>query len=277
MSDRTIWQGYGLVISDSGYTASSLFHMNGKRVFGADSDFTTLAFALLDYLSQNGIEFEMIKMDENFDAELISKCFELEQINEEDECSVIMKSHDSSISLAITGGDFSEDDFYQPELELDEEFYSNINDAWNLETSLQHVSQGAYVSSQQHTEASTARLRLLAQVGTNGLTWPPRELQDDGSRPSETVNLKITSMYYLGQNYQQAVHHLNLASRSPILGGITTIFAEFEEGPRGVFMLSDESGNPEIMIGMEFNLAVRRLYAQEGIMRYSLKAIGSNK
>jgi len=276
MSDRTIWQGYGLVISDSGYTASSLFHVNGKRVFGADSDFTTLAFALLDYLNQNGIEFEMIKMDENFDAELISKCFELEQTSEE-ECSVIMKSHDSSISLTITSGDFSENDFYQPEFELDEEFHANITEAWNLETSSQHVSQGAYVSSQQHTQAYTARLRLLAQVGTTGLTWPPRELQDDGTRPSETVNLK---------NYVKVLSWTKLSAggapsefsiRSPILGGITTIFAEFEKGPRGVFMLSDESGNPEIMIGMEFNLAVRRLYAQEGIMRYSLKAISSNK
>jgi len=277
MSDRTVWQGYGLVISDSGYTASSLFHVNGKRVFGADSDFTTLAFALLDYLSQNGIEFEMIKMDENFDAELISKCFELRQLRDEDECSVVMKSHDASISLTITGGDFSEDNFYKPELELDEEFYSNISEAWNLETSSQHVSQGAYVSSQQHTEASTARLRLLAQVGTSGLTWPPRELQDDGSRPSEAGNLKNNVKVLSWTKLSAGGAPSEFSIRSPILGGITTIFAEFEEGPRGVFMLSDESGNPEIMIGMEFNLAVRRLYAQEGIMRYSLKAISSNK
>lgn len=276
MSDRTIWQGYGLVISDSGYTASSLFHVNGQRVFGADSDYTTLAFALLDYLSQNGIEFEMIKMDENFDAELISKCFELEQTGEE-ECSVTMKSHNSSISLAITGGDFSENDFYQPDLELDEEFHANINEAWNLETSLQHVSQGAYVSSQQHTEASTARLRLLAQVGTNGLTWPPRELQDDGSRPSETVNLRNNVNVLSWTKLSAGGAPSEFSIRSPILDGITTIFAEFDEGPRGVFMLSDELGHPEIQIGMDFNLAVRRLYAQEGIMRYSLKAIGSNK
>ena len=276
MSDRTVWQGYGLVISDSGYTASSLFHVNGKRVFGADSDYTTLAFALLDYLSQNGIEFEMIKMDENFDAELISKCFELEQTSEE-ECSVTMKSYDSSISLAITGGDFSENDFYQPDLELDEEFHASINEAWKLETSSQHVSQGAYVSSQQHTEASTARLRLLAQLGTTGLTWPPRELQDDGSRPSETVNLKNKVKVLSWTKLSAGGAPSEFSIRSPILEGITTIFAEFEEGPRGVFMLSDESGNPEIRIGMEFDLAVRRLYAQEGIMRYSLKAIGSNK
>ena len=276
MSDRTVWQGYGLVISDSGYTASSLFHVNGKRVFGADSDYTTLAFALLDYLSQNGIEFEMIMMDENFDADLISKCFELEQTSEED-CSVTMKSHDSSISLAITGGNFSENDFYQPDLELDQEFHAKINEAWNLETSLQHVSQGAYVSSQQHTEASTARLRLLAQLGTTGLTWPPRELQDDGSRPSETVNLKNKVKVLSWTKLSAGGAPSEFSIRSPILEGITTIFAEFEEGPRGVFMLSDESGNPEIRIGMEFDLAVRRLYAQEGIMRYSLKAIGSNK
>lgn len=276
MSDRTLWQGYGLVISDSGYTASSLFHVNGKRVFGADSDFTTLAFALLDYLSQNGVEFEMIKMDENFDTELISKCFALEQ-NSETECSVIMKSHDSSISLAITGGDFSENDFYQPKFELDEEFHAKITEAWNLETSSQHVSQGAYVSSQQHTEASTARLRLLAQVGATGLTWPPRELQDDGSRTSENVNLKNNVKVLSWTKLSAGGAPSEFSIRSPILGGITTIFAEFEEGPRGVFMLSDESGNPEIRIGVEFNLAVRRLYAQEGIMRYSLKAIGSNK
>ncbi len=275
MSDRTIWQGYGMVISDSGYTASSLFHTNGQRVFGADSDHTTLAFALLDYLEQNRIEFEMIKMDQHINSELISKCFGIVTPGDEDECSVIMKSHDSSISLSITGGDFSDTDFYAAEIEINEQLSNQISEAWKTESNIQHVSQGAYVSSQQHTEASIARLRLQAQRGTNGLTWPPRELQDDGSRTSETVNLKNCVKVLSWTKLSAGGAPSEFSIRSPILGGLTTIFAEFEEGPRGVFMLSDELENVKIEIGMKFNLSVRRLYAQEGIIRYSLKAIGS--
>ena len=60
--------------------------------------------------------------------------------------------------------------------------------------------------------------------------------------------------------------------RSPILGGITTVLIEFSEGPKGVFLLADDEANQR-QIGDFVNLVVRRIYAQEGIMRYGTKAI----
>ena len=47
------------------------------------------------------------------------------------------------------------------------------------------------------------------------------------------------------------------------------------DGPNGVFLLvDDDATNPEI--GASVDLVVRRLYAQEGLIRYGLKAILNN-
>ena len=273
MSDRTIWHGYGLVISENGYTASSLIHVDEKRVFGADSDHNTLAFALLDYLEKHGTIFEMIDMSHEFDSKLINKCFGLTQKGEDDECSVTLQGHEASISLCITGGSFDETDFSEPTICGDAELLAKISDAWNNEMDAKHVSQGAYVSSQQHDESSIARLRLNAQVGSTGLVWPPRELQYDGTRTEEIQQLENTVEVLSWTKLSAGGAPSEFSIRSPLLGGITTIFAGFNRGPRGVFMLSDDLRNPEVKMGEEFTLAVRRLYAQEGKMRYSLKAI----
>lgn len=273
MSDRTIWHGYGLVISENGYTASSLIQVDEKRVFGADSDHNTLAFALLDYLEKHGTIFEMIDMSDEFDSGLINNCFGLSQKGEDDDCFVTMHAHDACISLCITGENFDEADFFEPRISGDAEILAKISDAWHDEIDVKHVSQGAYVSSQQHDESSIARLRLSAQVGSENLIWPPRELQYDGTRTEDILQLenKVKVLSWTKLSAGGAPSEFSI--RSPILGGITTIFAGFDEGPKGVFMLSDDLGNPEVKMGDKFSLAVRRLYAQEGKMRYSLKAI----
>lgn len=273
MSDRTIWHGYGLVISEVGYTASSLISVGGKRVFGADSDYNTMAFALLDYLEQHGTEFEMIDMSKEFDSHLINKCFALQQKEDTDDCTVYLRAHEASISLNIADGSFTESDFYPPNIEGDDAFLAKISEAWSHELDSKHVSQGAYVSSQQHDESSIARLRLNAQVGTENLIWPPRELQYDGSRTIEVTQMKNKVEVLSWTKLSAGGAPSEFSIRSPILGGITTIFAGFDEGPKGVFMLSDDLGNPEVKLGEHYSLAVRRLYAQEGKMRYSLKAI----
>ena len=58
--------------------------------------------------------------------------------------------------------------------------------------------------------------------------------------------------------------------RAPLLGGITTVFVRFEQGPRGVFLLVDDEDN-DPKIGDQVQFAIRRIYAQEGYIRYGLK------
>ncbi|MED5308266.1 MAG: ACP synthase, partial [Candidatus Thermoplasmatota archaeon] len=59
------------------------------------------------------------------------------------------------------------------------------------------------------------------------------------------------------------------------LGGICTVMVETLDGPNGVFLLVDDQNlTPQIDDSVE--LVVRRLYAQEGVIRYGAKAIISD-
>ena len=44
-----------------------------------------------------------------------------------------------------------------------------------------------------------------------------------------------------------------------------------KDGPSGVFLVVDDE-EPELSMELEMELVVRRIYAQEGIIRYGLKA-----
>jgi uncharacterized OB-fold protein len=46
----------------------------------------------------------------------------------------------------------------------------------------------------------------------------------------------------------------------------------FEEGPSGVFLYADGHEN-DVSIDDEVHLVVRRVYAQDGVLRYGRKAI----
>jgi hypothetical protein len=55
------------------------------------------------------------------------------------------------------------------------------------------------------------------------------------------------------------------------LGGISTVLLQLDDGPKGVFLtVDDEDSLFEMEASME--LVFRRLYAQEGFIRYGLKA-----
>ena len=60
------------------------------------------------------------------------------------------------------------------------------------------------------------------------------------------------------------------AIRAPFWAASQLSWFETTDGPNGVFLLvDDEINNPQI--GASVELVVRRLYAQEGLMRYGLK------
>jgi uncharacterized OB-fold protein len=53
---------------------------------------------------------------------------------------------------------------------------------------------------------------------------------------------------------------------------VSTVLVAFDEGPKGVFMLADdEQGTPAVDGKVRFE--VRRLYGQDGMMHYGLKAV----
>ena len=58
--------------------------------------------------------------------------------------------------------------------------------------------------------------------------------------------------------------------RAPILDGISTVYVLFEEGNRGVFLLTDDQ-NKKPEIGLSGEVVVRKIYSQEGEVRYGTK------
>ena len=59
--------------------------------------------------------------------------------------------------------------------------------------------------------------------------------------------------------------------RAPVLGGVSTVLLELEDGPNGVFLTVDDEES-DLDFGRSMELVLRRIYAQEGFIRYGLKA-----
>jgi uncharacterized OB-fold protein len=164
-------------------------------------------------------------------------------------------------------------ELWEPEggLEVDEEFHQQITLAWEKECLPEHVSQGAYVSQQQYQEGAAARLNLMSQKVDGELIWPPRQMDAKGSlMPQASIPLQENATIESWTKLAAAGAPSEFSIRAPLLGGITTVFVRFEQGPRGVFLLvDDEDNNPKI--GDQVQFAIRRIYAQEAYIRYGLK------
>jgi uncharacterized OB-fold protein len=55
------------------------------------------------------------------------------------------------------------------------------------------------------------------------------------------------------------------------LGGISTVFVQLDDGPKGVFLVVDDE-DATLEMDAPIELVLRRVYAQEGFIRYGLKA-----
>ena len=148
---------------------------------------------------------------------------------------------------------------------------SQLDEQWKIE--VEGVSQGAYVSQAQHTIATPSRLGLKAQVDHEQLVWPPRQLNASGKRiESANEQLSETATILTWTRLSAAGAPSEFSGRAPILDGVSTVLVQFPEGPKGVFMLADDEQNdPAIDASVGFD--VRRLYGQDGMMHYGLKAI----
>ncbi len=278
MSEHHRWKGYLAVDNGNALFIQSPYLLDGKIVYGSDSDDTTLAIAAIQYMKKQGHLIDSIHLPPTVEASTVFLATGVDSMlnNERLEFEQVMwnllSGEEATMVLAKT--EMEEYEFENPiDIELiDGQFYNDICDAWAQENSVSHVSQGAYVSESQYLEGARARLSLASQKLDDSLIWPPRQLDSSGQRiPSESHALAGEARVESWTKLSAAGAPSEFSLRAPILGGIQTLLVRFEQGPRGVFLVCDDVDySPKIGDDVEFS--VRRIYAQEGVIRYGLKA-----
>jgi uncharacterized OB-fold protein len=278
MDEETIvWKGYLACVGEDSCVVQSPWYLGDDCVFGADSDYTTLAIAAIQLLQSKGTQINSINALNDVEASIISMATGVEVMQtSNDDSEELTADWDLCISddarVVVCKTD-CEVELWEPEggLEVDEEFHQQITLAWEKECLPEHVSQGAYVSQQQYQEGAAARLNLMSQKVDGELIWPPRQMDAKGSlMPQASIPLQENATIESWTKLAAAGAPSEFSIRAPLLGGITTVFVRFEQGPRGVFLLvDDEDNNPKI--GDQVQFAIRRIYAQEAYIRYGLK------
>jgi len=279
MGEHSHWKGYLVVENDDSLFIQSSYMHEDKIVYGPDSDATTMAIAGIQFMHSKGHSLESMHLSDSIDAETVYLATGVDSIahNEDLDFETIewdLLSGDEA-TLVVTKSHADSFDFEAPEdVEIiDADFYHDMENAWKLEQEVSHVSQGAYISPSQYIEGARARLSLASQKVGDRMIWPPRQLDADGQRlPLESHSLVPEAHVESWTKLSAAGAPSEFSLRAPILGGIQTLLVRFEQGPRGVFLVSDDiEYSPKI--GDRVHFAVRRIYAQEGKIRYGLKAI----
>lgn len=267
MSDVINFQGYIISHEADSLTIYSPYVVDESRVFGHDSDYTTIAISLIRHLLNSEVDFLINQVDEQINFDVLQTATGIELV---EHGSILRCNDDASVSLS-TGENSKNNTKHIPSKSLDQRLYHSVKDAWQDELDIRNISQGAYVSKQQYDESLSARLSLVAQ-NDGILIWPPRQMNNDGITLSKaSTNLSPTASVMSWTKLSAAGAPSEFSIRAPVLGGLTTVMVEFSEGPKGVFlMVDDEDIRPNIGDSVEF--VVRMLYGQEGIIRYGAKA-----
>lgn len=245
----------------------------GPQWAGPDGDRLTLAIVLLKQVPAGEISLQCfgqhLEYTSSVGLETVIETATKWKVNED--ATTMLHAHSEQFIVGITTS--IEPPTYPifDDSRLDAEMRNGLIIAWQEEVS--GVSQGAYISQSQHMIASASRLGLRAQSDNDRLVWPPRQLNQAGERIQEpTEQLSELATILTWTRLSAAGAPSEFSGRAPILGGVSTVLVEFKEGPKGVFMLADdESKNPEIDGLVRFE--VRRLYGQDGLMHYGLKAV----
>ena len=267
VSEIVSFEGYKIFSNPSGLGIFSPWKCEDKLVFAADSDYTTMAISIVKYYLKNHKNCVISELDEHINSEVLSIATDI-TIDEKGDLKLIC-SEEACLFLATKNLQLPQN-LNPHEIEITN--HNIIQKAWEDELNPLNISQGAYVSAQQYEESLTHRLKLSAQRVEDTL-WPPRQLDSTGTiigKPNSNLSPRGEVVSWTTLSAAGAPSEFSI--RSPILGGITTVLIEFSEGPKGVFLLADDEAN-QPKIGDFVNLVVRRIYAQEGIMRYGTKAI----
>ena len=182
----------------------------------------------------------------------------------------MLLSDEATIVITRQGADVTLSNL-DVEIEVDPAFHTAMEEAWADELKVTHVSQGAYVSKSQYEEAAKPRLTLEGQQGPGGLVWPPRFSSTHGDVNTPLKVLSPTGKVQSWTTLSAAGAPSEFALRAPLLGGISTVMLELNDGPNGVFLTVDDE-EPTLNFGLPMELVLRRIYAQEGSIRYGLKA-----
>ncbi|MEZ8008657.1 MAG: hypothetical protein QMC65_03345 [Candidatus Poseidoniaceae archaeon] len=278
MDEHVHWKGYLAVINKDGLYIQSSYVHGDQIVYGPDSDSTTMGIAAIQLMLNKGHLIESMHLPDSVDARIVYLATGVDSMTHNSELEFENILWDllggDEATLVITKSNSESYDFEEPQdVEIiDTDFHNDMAEAWRLEQETHHVSQGAYVSKSQYLEGAPARLSLRSQKVGDRMIWPPRQLDENGSRFSEDSHQLVAEAHVESWTKLSAAGAPSEFSlRAPILGGIQTLLVRFEQGPRGVFLVTDDLDySPEI--GDTVHFAVRRIYAQEGMMRYGLKA-----
>ncbi|MDA0842637.1 MAG: hypothetical protein O3B67_01595 [archaeon] len=263
------WQGYLAMPIPEGVVIQSPFGLSQTPVFGSDSDHTTLAIAALEYLLSNNIDVTSCSMPEGVDAMAICAATGISHDDNEPEWNLLVGDDALVVCARKEVKEIPEIDIV---VDVDSEFHEAMREAWRMEMEPTNISQGAYVSRAQYEESMKARLGMMGQSSDDGFIWPPRQRDKEGTVVTGSpVEIGTGGTIHSWTTLSAAGAPSEFALRAPLLGGITSALVDLNSGPRGVFLLVDDEDCP-LDFGIEVELVVRRIYAQDGFIRYGRKA-----
>ena len=245
----------------------------GGNWAGPDGDRLTILLGLLKQLPAGSINLHTFENFLDFTPSVsVQDIIESStEWNVHDQASSYLHASKSHYIVAITASQVEPDWPSFDATPYDKDMKNELDEQWKIE--VEGVSQGAYVSQAQHTIATPSRLGLKAQVDHERLVWPPRQLNATGERiDSASEQLSETASILTWTRLSAAGAPSEFSGRAPILGGVSTVLVQFPEGPKGVFMLADDEDN-EPVIDASVRFDVRRLYGQDGMIHYGLKAM----
>jgi uncharacterized OB-fold protein len=131
----------------------------------------------------------------------------------------------------------------------------------------------SYISLPMYAASLDARLRLQGGLcrACSAIAYPPREhCLECNAGVFDTVTLKGTGSIYSFTVIAPGGAPAEFDQQQAMTGVISVAIIQLDEGPRVIGQLSD--ANPgELHIGMRVRAVARRLYDQEGIVRYGVK------
>lgn len=135
------------------------------------------------------------------------------------------------------------------------------------------VSQGAYISLPAYLDSVEARYRLVASrcAACNRVYFPPRLVcLRCGGREFQPEPLSGQGEVYARTVISRGSSPTEFREQQDLVGAYAVALVQLREGPRVVAQLTD--ADPEaVEIGMPVEAALRRIYRQEGVVRYGYK------
>ena len=256
--------------ASNGVVVASRFHLHDARVHAPDADALTTVIDALEAWRRQGYDGDVSIELTDEERPILTASLPWLNLNEDGPHLVHRFDHGAAVlersasfdaaAVVVDAG---------ARIPVEEDVHTAMQEAWSVELSGQNVSQGAYVSDQVHLLGLEARLGMQAQAGP---MWPPRGSNADGSLPTEGKALSLTARVVSWTRLIAAGCPSEFSIRAPVLGGLTSLIVAFDQGPSGVFLHAD--GHPsEVAIDDAVRLVVRRIYAQDGTLRYGRKAL----